>query len=164
MNAPNLKRKSLATVAAITDTFLVIALTRVLEVQVDLAAVVAGEDIQVEEEEEDKSATNVARLDILPVTALKEVLAVTVVGEEEEDTRAEVAMVEGTVEAVVEEAVVKLATPVAVMDTCHETAPRVKSATIVSITSNQISFAQADSFHRWRSRSPKSRLPIRSVI
>ena len=140
-----------------------IVLTRVLGVpKVDLVEVVVveaeGEATVVEAA---RNATSAAKLDILLATALREVEAADM-AVVEEDTRAEVVdMAVDTEEAEVVAAVVvaKLATLVAATATCRETAPKVKSATTVSLSSDLLMLHQLTVF-RWRGRSSESRLPL----
>ncbi|MCJ1477349.1 hypothetical protein MMC13_006020 [Lambiella insularis] len=112
-----------------------VAKAMVLVVQADLVAVAVAEDTQVVAV---KNVTSAARSAISLATVLKVVPEVTAV--EEEGTRAEVAMGGVMVEAV--EEVVKLVTPVAVMDTCREIAPRVKSATTAAKSVTSVAIAR----------------------
>ena len=144
-----------------------IALIRVLGVpKVDLGGVVVGEEGEGTVAEVARNATSAAKLDTSLETALKVVVAedMAVV---EEDTRVEVVdMAEDTEEAVVAAAAVvvaKLVTLVAATAICRETAPKVKSATTVSFSSDLFMPHQL-TVTRWRGRSSESRLPIRSIF
>lgn len=90
-----------------------------------LAAAAAADTLAAE----DKNATNVVKLvtSLATATKVEEATKVVAVG-------VGVAMAEAmaAVTAAVEEAVVKLATPVVDLDTCHVIVPKARSATTVS--------------------------------
>lgn len=128
------RRRNPATVVAKSATSHATVPTLVLAV---LAGVSAGTPVEVDILEAAaavRSATSVARLGILPATALREEAAAAdtegVMGRAKVDMEAEVAM---PVEAVVR---AKRATPVGAMVICLATAPKAKNATTVSSSSN----------------------------
>ncbi|ERF77157.1 hypothetical protein EPUS_08461 [Endocarpon pusillum Z07020] len=125
-NVPKRQNPSPATDAAKKVTSPANAQTKSLMVVAGVPGVAAAADTLAVAE--DKNATNVVKLDTSLATATKveEVTRVVAVG---------VAMAEATaaVMAVVEEAVVvKLATPVVDLDTCHVIVPKARSATTVA--------------------------------